>query len=319
MQFTFNEFLKMATLSDSFSLLDLELFVRAAQIGNLSQAAREMNLQPATASASLKRLEQKLAARLMVRSTRSLRLTSAGEGFLSHARQALEALHEARNGVHENQSALRGNLRVAAPSDFGRNILRGWLDEFQALHPQLDLMLLVSDRLTDFYRESVDFALRYGVPSDSALIVKPLLSKVRRVLVAAPSYIAQHGAPKTPQDLTEHTTLSWLIQRSTTTAQVHDQWSFTRGSETQQVTVRIRRASDDGAIVRDWAVAGCGIAYKSALDVAADIAAGRLVRLLPKWEGEPSPLNLVMAFRENQPPAVRLAQQFLLEKAALWV
>ena len=135
-------------LSDSFSLLDLELFVRTAQTGNLSQAAREMSLQPATASASLKRLEQKLEARLIVRSTRSLRLTPTGEIFLAHARQALHTLLEARNSLHDDQTILRGQLRIAAPSDFGRTILRGWLDEFQDLHPQLSLMLLLSDRLT---------------------------------------------------------------------------------------------------------------------------------------------------------------------------
>ncbi len=307
----------MTMLSDSFSLLDLELFVRTAQIRSLSQAAREMNLQPATASASLKRLEQKLAVRLMVRSTRSLRLTSAGEIFLTHAKQALEALLAARNGIHDNQNTLHGNLRIAGPSDFGRTILRGWLDEFQELHPQLDLMLLLSDRLTDFYRESVDFALRYGVPNDSALIVKPLFSDVRRVLVAAPSYLNQHGIPQTPHELKDHAALACVIRRSGTETQVHDHWSFTRGKQIQQVNVRIRRASDDGAVVHDWAVAGYGIAYKSALDVAADLSAGRLVRLLPDWEGEPSPLNLVMAYRENQPPAVRLALKFLAEKAAL--
>jgi len=307
----------MSALSDSFSLLDLELFVRTAQTGNLSQAAREMNLQPATASASLKRLEQKLEARLIVRSTRSLRLTPAGEIFLTHARQALHTLLEARNSLHDDQTILRGQLRIAAPSDFGRTILRSWLDEFQDLHPQLNLMLLLSDRLTDFYRESVDFALRYGVPSDSSLIIKPLLPNVRRVLVAAPQYIERYGAPENPQALIDHETLAWVIRRNAAETQVHDEWTFTRGAQTQRISVQPRRTSDDGAIVRDWAVAGCGIAYKSALDVANDLAAGRLVRLLPEWEGENSPLNLMMAFREHQPPAVRQALQFLGEKAAL--
>ncbi|HVK99906.1 MAG TPA: LysR substrate-binding domain-containing protein [Dongiaceae bacterium] len=306
----------METLSDSFSLLDLELFVRAAQAGNLSQAARELSLQPATASASLKRLEQKLAARLMVRSTRSLRLTPAGEAFLTRARQALETLREARDGIHGSHGELRGNLRIAAPSDFGRNILRGWLDAFQDQHPQLDVMLMLSDRLTDFYRESVDFALRYGVPSDSALIVKPLLTRVRRVLVASPTYLREHGTPQTPQALADHAALAWVNRRSAAETQVHDLWSFTRGDETQQVSVRVRRACDDGAVVHDWAVAGFGIAYKAELDVKADIAAGRLVQLLPEWEGDLLPLNLVMAFREYQPPAVRLALQFLTERAA---
>jgi len=85
-----------------------------------------------------------------------------------------------------------------------------------------------SDRLTDFYREFVDFALRYGVPDDSALIVKPLFSHVRRVLVAAPNYINQHGMPQTPHELKEHAALAWVIRRSGAETQVHDQWRFTR-------------------------------------------------------------------------------------------
>jgi DNA-binding transcriptional LysR family regulator len=314
MQFSFNDGLKIRMLADTFSLLDLELFVRTAETGNLSRAARELALQPATASASLKRLEGKLSARLIVRSTRSLRLTPAGELFLQRARRALDALREARDTVNEDRSELRGTLRVAAPSDFGRGVLRPWLDEFQTLHPHLDIALLLSDRLADFYRESVDFALRYGVPDDSSLIVKPLAPNTQRIAVASPAYIERHGAPQIPEDLSQHAALAWVLSRSSGAMRVHDQWEFNRGRERRKISVHVRRASDDGAVVRDWAVAGYGIAYKSALDVAADLRAGRLVRLLEDWDGEVSPLNLVLAFRDYQPPAVREALQFITDK-----
>lgn len=297
-------------LADTFSLLDLELFVRTAELGSLSQAARELALQPATASASLKRLEGRLSARLMVRSTRSLRLTLAGEEFLQQARRALDTLRAARDAVRAEPGALRGGLRIAAPSDFGRATLRPWLDEFQAQHPQLDIALLLSDRFADFYREPVDIALRYGVPSDSALIVKPLLPQVRRIAVAAPAYVEAHGAPTEPEELAAHSTLAWVIQRGGD-ARVHARWEFNRGRERRIAIVSARRASDDGAVVRDWALAGHGIAYKSQLDVAADLHAGRLLRLLPDWDGELSPLNLVLAFRDYQPPAVRAAMDYL--------
>ncbi|WP_085315966.1 LysR family transcriptional regulator [Derxia lacustris] len=298
------------------ALADLQLFVRAAELGSLSQAARELELQPAAASASLKRLEQRLGARLMLRSTRALRLTPDGERFIAHARRALAALGDGLESLAADRAELRGELRVSAPSDFGRSWLRGWLDAFQQAHPQVRLSLALSDRLVDFYREPVDLALRYGVAADSGLIGRALLASNRRVLVASPDYVARCGAPATPDDLVAHACVAWMQSPVAGSARVHDRWRFSRGRERREPKIVPSCVSDDGALVRDWAVAGRGLAFKSWIDAADDLAAGRLLRLLPDWLGEPAPLHLLYASREHQPALLRAAIAHLLAQAA---
>jgi DNA-binding transcriptional LysR family regulator len=300
---SFNAALKMPIAAEPPTWSELELFVRAAEHGSLSAAARELGLQPATASASLKRLEAKLAARLMVRSTRALRLTREGASYLTHARQALQSLADGRAALADAHGELAGALRVAAPSDFGRVTLRPWLDDFQREHPKLRLTLLLSDRMTDVYREPVDLAVRYGVQPDSSLVSRMLVREHRRVVVAAPAYVKRRGQPQHPGELAAHDTLAWMLGE-----RAHEAWAFTqrgRRGQTLTVPVQARAASDDGAVVREWALAGHGIAYKAWFDVAPDVRAGRLVLLLPDWLGEPSPLQLLYPSREYQAPALR--------------
>ncbi len=128
---------------------DLQLFVRAADLGSLSAAARVMDMSAAVASAALKRIERQLGARLLARSTRSLRLTAEGEGFLEYARAALGSLEEGRRLLASSQDRCEGVLQLSAPSDLGRNVLLPWLDEFQQQHPQLTVRLLLGDRIAD--------------------------------------------------------------------------------------------------------------------------------------------------------------------------
>lgn len=165
---------------------DLQLFVRAADLGSLSAAAQVMDLSPAVASAALKRIEQQLGARLLARSTRSLRLTAEGDGFLEYARAALSSLDEGRRLLASGQDHVSGVLQLSAPSDFGRNQLLPWLDEFQREYPQLTVRLLLGDRIADLFRQPVDIALRYGEPEDSSLVALPVAPNNVRVLCASP-------------------------------------------------------------------------------------------------------------------------------------
>lgn len=289
------------------ALADLRLFVRTADLGSLSAAARQLDLSPAVASAALKRLEAELGSQLFVRSTRSLRLTQEGERFLVHARDALRTLDEGRQVLRGDDARLSGELRISAPSDLGRNLLLPWLDVFQQQHPHLQLRLQLSDRITDIFRQPVDVALRYGAPPDSSLVALPLLPDNRRVLVAAPSYLARAGAPDSPKALASHNCLRFLLAD-----ELHAQWRFTSPQgKALVVEAHGDRVSDDGDAVRRWAIAGHGIAYKSWLDVATDIAARRLQRLCPDWIGEASPLNLVIPDRRLLSPAVQRLRGFL--------
>lgn len=285
---------------------DLQLFVRAAELGSLSAAARQLDLSPAVASAALKRLEAQLSVRLLARSTRSLRLTAEGEGFLNHARVALASLEEGRRALAQGQAEVSGVLQLSAPSDFGRNVLLPWLDQLQHEHPLLNVRLLLGDRNADLFRQPVDVALRYGNPEDSSLVALALCPDNRRVLCAAPDYLARHGEPGTVAQLAEHNCLLYQLGE-----RVHDQWRFSDALTTHTVLVRGDRFCDDADVVRRWAVAGVGIAYKSWLDVAADVQAGRLKVLLPGVRGEAAPLNLLCTHRAQLGKPVQLLRDVL--------
>ncbi len=285
---------------------DLQLFVRATELGSLSAAARIMDMSPAVASAALKRIEQQLGARLLARSTRSLRLTAQGEGFLEYARAALNSLDEGRRLLDRGQEQVSGVLQLSAPSDFGRNVLLPWLDEFQRQHPKLTVRLLLGDRIADLFRQPVDIALRYGDPEDSSLVALPIASDNRRVLCASPDYLARHGEPREVADLAQHNCLLYMLGD-----RVHDHWRFHDGQREFGLTVSGNRFSDDADVVRLWALSGTGVAYKSWLDVAGDVKAGRLKVLLPTLRCERAPLMLLCPHRAQLSKPVRLLHDML--------
>ena len=286
---------------------DLTIFVRTADRGSLSAAARELEISPALASAAVKRLEGVLGLRLFARTTRSLRLTEEGEHYLRNAREALRLLKEGHDALRKDQETFSGTLKISMPSDLGRNQLVGWLDQFQAQYPKIHYQLSVADRLSDLYRQPVDIAIRYGRQEDSSLIALPLAPDNRRVLVAAPDYIKKHGKPVALDDLRSHNCLRFALDDVT-----HDRWSFyPPHGEPVTLAVGGNRCADDADVVRRWAVAGLGIAYKSRLDVTDDIRAGRLQVLLPDWTGEPAPLHMLCLHRSQVTPAVLQLRDFL--------
>ncbi|CAN1596531.1 LysR family transcriptional regulator [Pseudomonas sp. B21-028] len=285
---------------------DLQLFVRAADLGSLSAAARVMDLSAAVASAALKRIEQHLGARLLARSTRSLRLTAEGESFLEYARAALGSLDEGRRLLTRGQDQVSGVLQLSAPSDLGRNLLLPWLDDFQREHPRLTVRLLLGDRIADLFKQPVDIALRYGEPEDSSLVALPVAADNRRVLCASPDYLARHGEPLQLEQLAQHNCLLYMLG-----TRVHDRWCFHDGKREVSLTVSGDRFSDDADVVRRWAVAGAGIAYKSWMDVSTDVLAGRLKILLPHLHCERAPLNLLCAHRAQLSKPVKLLREML--------
>jgi DNA-binding transcriptional LysR family regulator len=293
------------------SILDLEIFVRVADAGSISAAARALALTPAAASIALKRLETRLGIRLFARSTRSIRLTEEGRRYLENVRLALAALAEGEQAIKQQNEGLSGVLQLAAPSDFGRNVLLPWLDDFKLEHPHIRLQLLLNDRHADLFRETVDVALRFGVPSDSTLVALPILPQHRRVACASPDYLARHCTPQHPAELSEHSALLYLRN-----GRPYNSWRFSRDDETLEVEVHGDHLSDDGEVARRWALAGHGIAYKAWLDIAEDVRAGRLVKLLDDWQGESAPFNLLCPHRLQVSERVRVLQVFLQERCA---
>lgn len=290
---------------------DLSLFVRAAALGSFSQAAREVNLLPGQVSAAIQRLERELDVRLFARSTRSLRLTDEGKRYLPFAQDALQALRDGHEGMRGENASLSGTLQVAAPSDFGRNVLLPWIAEFRRAHPGLDIQLLVSDQVADVFRDPVDIALRYGQIDDASFIALPVAPENRRVLIASPAYLERHGRPSVLADLASHVCLAYRLR-----GRIYDRWCFPLPEGDQVVQVKGSLVSDDADVVRRWAVAGEGIAYKSWLDVCEDVTAGRLEVVLPEVPGEATPLNLVCPHRKQFSPAVKLLHALVKERCA---
>ncbi|AIR91071.1 LysR substrate-binding domain-containing protein [Pseudomonas cremoricolorata] len=293
---------------------DLQIFVTTAGAGSFSAAARQLDISPALASGAMQRLEASLGVRLFVRSTRSLRLSEHGERYLPHARQALQALHSGEAVLSEGRDEIAGTLRLSMPSDTGRNLLLPWLDAFQLAHPRLLLQVRLSDQVADLFSTPLDASIRYGQLADSSLVAVALLADNRRIACASPDYLARHGWPDTPAALSEHNCLRYVIDEQT-----HERWSFRVGETVQTVQVEGDRVSDDAEVVRRWAVAGLGIAYKSRLDVLDDLRHGRLLELFPETRGQPAPLQLVCAHRTALTPAVQALRGFLLERLQQYV
>ena len=285
------------------NLADLRVLVETARGGSLTAAARALELTPAAASAMLKRLEARVGVRLFERSTRAMRLTPQGQTLLDYAERALELLEEGAGRAQSLSGALRGTVRIAAPSDLARSLLLPWLDAFAQAHPGVHVALTVSDRLHDVRRDAVDVALRYGELADSQLAARTLCI-TRRLPCAAPAYLARHGTPGHPRELAAHRLVSLHIA-----GRREVRWTFTRGSgagaDSATVPVDAALSCDDGAIVHDWALAGAGIAYKSALDVRDHLRAGRLVALLPDWTGQRYVLSAVLPSNRFVPARVR--------------
>ncbi|WP_203141494.1 LysR family transcriptional regulator [Marinobacter mangrovi] len=290
------------------NLGDLRLFVEAARLGSLSAAARNLERSPAAASASLKRLEAELGVRLVERNTRNLRLTPEGLLFRERVAPGLTLIDEARHSVSHDCAEISGEIRFTAPVDFARQWLRPLMDEFRGLHSQVRFILQAGDSMRDLVSEPLDLAIRYGELPDSALVARRLLDN-RRIVVGSPDYFARHGRPSHPQDLAHHNCVTYFFGGS-----AYRRWSFRRGRDTVVVEVSGDCTSNDGSIVRDWALDGVGLAYKSELDVKADLLAGRLEPAFRDWRGDSVPLNAVYPGTGPRPVRVRQFVDFLRER-----
>ncbi|MDB5992513.1 MAG: LysR family transcriptional regulator [Herbaspirillum sp.] len=294
------------------NLGDIRLFVEAANLGSLSAAGRKLGLTPAAASARLAKLEETLKTRLFERTTRQLRLTDEGRVYLDHCRQALQALDDAHAALQTGRNVVRGKLRISATSDLGRNLLSAWLDEFNAQYPDVGLALIISDGLSNMLQEDIDLAVRFGVLPDSSLIARRLAAN-RRMLCAAPDYVARCGMPKEPRDLKNFR----CIVHGTVPGAINE-WRFTRGEEVQTYTVPAdtARETNDGAVAREWALRGHGIVVKSIWDIRADLHAGRLTILLPEWRCPEAPLHAIYHRNRYLTPRLRALLDFLVERFA---
>lgn len=292
-------------------LEDLQVILKVAEFKSITKAAASIDMRTATASAAIKRVEAALGVDLFIRTTRQLKISSAGERYIPQCQQALLMLEQAKRNMRDDLDIVDGELRIAISSDLGRNLVAPWLDEFVQNHPKVALKLNISDSNIDFYRDSVDVAIRYGSPSDSNLYGFKICN-VPGKLCAAPQYLKDNGTPQNLQDLSAHNGLFYQLHDV-----VHDIWKFAHQGEVFKIQMQGNRASNDGDLVRRWCVAGKGIAVKSSLDMSNDLLSGNVVSILNDYQPRKTELWLVCPSRQSITPAVRLLRDMLKEKCTI--
>lgn len=287
---------------------NLRVFVRVYELGTLSAAGRDQRLSPAVASNRIKELEAHLGVRLFNRTTRKLSATAQGEALYPGAVKVLAALAEAEGAVADIARAPRGPLRLTAPLGLGRRVIAPAAPAFHALWPGIELRLRLSDHVVDLFDEGADVAFVLGAPKDSSLRLRGI-ADCPRVLCAAPAYLAAHGAPATPEALLAHRCLLLRFSGSDEFT-----WTLRCPEGPRKLAVRGPFDADDADVLTDWALAGEGIVNRPRFEVAAHLAAGRLVEVLPQTPPLPATLAAVYPHRTLQDPKARLLIDFMAER-----
>ncbi|MDR9826870.1 LysR family transcriptional regulator [Vibrio sp. FNV 38] len=248
----------------------LRLFVRIASTHNISAAGYELGLSPAVSSAHINKLEDALGVRLIHRTTRKVSLTEEGLAFLPHAEEVLDSIEAARASVGAGSAIPTGTLRVSAPASFGRMHLIPAFQDFISQHPGLSVDFRLSDSIVDLVEGGFDIAIRNAELKDSTLVARKL-AEDRRIICAAPNYLAQYGKPVDPNDLMNHHFV-----------QLAGLETLTFATEKGEVTVRPKGQfrADNGEAVRDACVHGLGITMSSTWCVYEHLQSGDLVELL---------------------------------------
>ena len=257
------------------SIQEMAVFARVVGAGSLSAAARELGLSPALVSRRLAGLEARLGVRLINRTTRSLHLTDDGATYYEACQRVLADIEEADSTVSAGRVEPRGALRVALPASFGHQHIAPLVPGFAERYPQVQLALSLSDRNVNLIEEGFDLAVRIAHLEDSSLTARKLAPN-RRVVCASPEYLRRHGAPKTPEDLAQHNCL--------TTNDFTMTWDYKDpNGKPGSARVTGQYACDNWEVLREWALAGLGIALKSTWDVHRLLAEGALVEVCPGY------------------------------------
>ncbi|MDP3423300.1 MAG: LysR family transcriptional regulator [Burkholderiaceae bacterium] len=294
----------------------IETFVAVAQRGSLTAAAKAEGVAPAIIGRRLDGLEEHLGVKLMVRTTRRITLTHEGSAFLEDCQRLLVELSNAEASVSAGGVKASGHLRVTAPAGFGRRHVAPLVPHFRELHPEVTISLNLSDRVVDIAGEGYDCAVRVGDLPDSSL-VSVRLADNRRLCVATPRYLQQRGTPRHPSELVKFDCLTLSSDASQTRG-----WAFQIPLDPPEPGTRelihLRPGGpldcSDGQVLREWCLAGYGIAWRSTWEVEADIAAGRLVPVLEDFAAPPNGIYAVFPQRKHLALRVRLWVDFLKQR-----
>ncbi len=293
------------------SLAAIWIFTQVVEAGSFSAAGRRLGLAPSSVSRQIADLEDELGTRLFHRTTRRLSLTEAGRVFCEHAGKILVDLEEAKLAVVQPGGAPSGFLRLTIPASLGRLHLVPAIADFQQGHPAVKVGLVVTDRLVDLVEEGFDLAIRVGRQRDSSLVTRRIGTS-RRLVCAAPSYLAKVGTPRKPADLAEH---HCLTLRSHPGANL---WRFRGPDGVREVRASGALFANDGEALVSAAVAGLGLVLGPEWLVGPDLRAGRLKAVLNDYRVSPgaTPLYALYPHRRHLPAKVRAIVDFLAARFA---
>ncbi len=288
----------------------IRVFVRTVELGSITAAGRDQRLTPAVASNRIKELENRLGIRLFNRTTRKIAPTEIGRLFYEHARRVIDALDEAEAVVDGFSQQPRGSIRVTAPLGLARRVIAPLVPEFNRIYPDLAIRLRLSDRKVDMFDENVDVAFVLGTLEDSSMKARKIMD-CRRVLCAAPSYLREHGAPETPNDLLNGSHRCLLLRFPGSSEYF---WTLQTEEGLQKFNVTGPYDADEGDVLIQWAVEGWGIVNKPFYEVADHIRAGALIPILEATPPPPSRFACLYPHRRLQDPKIRLFIDFMVER-----
>ncbi|MCT7319056.1 LysR family transcriptional regulator [Ralstonia sp. CHL-2022] len=289
-------------MADRFE--SMSILVAVVDSGSFSAAARRLEIPLATVSRKVAELESHLKTRLLHRSTRQLALTEAGQSYVAACRRILEEVGEAERAASGEYAAPKGELVITAPLVFGRLQLLPVVAEFLATYPDINVRMVLTDRVLHLLEEQVDAAVRIGDLPDSSFIATRI-GTTRRVVCASPAYFAEHGTPTTPLELTGH---ACITMEQIASRQV---WTFLSDKAELEVPIRSRLVVNTAEAAIDAAVAGVGLTRVLSYQVANAIRAGALKTALEAFEPAPWPVSLLHAGQGNLPLKLRAFLDFV--------
>lgn len=291
---------------------DLGFFSLLARQPSLAAAAQALGVTPPAVSRRLAALEKRLGVRLLNRTTRRLSLTPEGESYLEDGEQILRDIERLERSLTESRDTPRGLLRINASFGFGRRHLGPLISDFVRLYPEVDVVLHLSDRALDLTEHALDIGIRFGPPPDARILARQIAAN-RRLLCAAPAYLAARGTPAEPRELPNH---SCIVIRENNAA--FNNWQLSDGKQQVMVKVRSPLAVNHGEIAVDWALAGHGIVLRSEWDIAGYLRSGELVRVLEPWVGSAADIHAIYPQRHHLSAKVRMFIDFLAERFAAY-
>jgi DNA-binding transcriptional LysR family regulator len=282
------------------NLYDLAAFVVVAEQGSFTRAAAELAMSQSALSHAIKALEERLGVRLLSRTTRSVSTTEAGETLLRTLQPALEDIASGINAVGALAGKPSGTVRITATKHAVSSVIMPVLPGFTASHPDIRLDMIIDDNLTDIVAERIDAGIRFGDIVEKDMIAVRIGPDIRMAVVGAPTYFADHRAPRTPRELSNHRCINYRRIKSGGLYA----WDFEEQGRPFQVRVEGPLTFSNSDLVREAALAGQGLAFVYEDEVLADIKAGRLTRTLEKWCPTFPGYYLYHPSRRQTPPAL---------------